>query len=289
MAKMFKLDDNLLQELGLGALPPAEKNQMLNHIYMTLEGRVGVKLAEQMSPEQLDEFEKFIDTGVNGSDISYSTNFLNDNKAGWQTSEEYQTQHKSAQDAAARNNRPFNENAVISEFAALSWLEINFPTYKDVVSDQLEKLKGEIKLVAPQIMQASAAHAQQMQQQAAMQPRMAAPGQPMYAPAPQGYPAGYPAQPMAAPQGYYQQPMPQYAQPAPQGYYYQQAPMQPGYAQPMPQQAYRPVQQQPMPQQYPQAPAAPAPAAPAPQPQAPQSPPTPEPQAPTTPPAAPTN
>ncbi len=272
MAKMFKLDDNLLQEIGLGALPPAEKNQMLSHIYMTLETRVGVKLAEQMSPEQLDEFERFIDTGANGSDISYSTNFLNETKPEWKTSEEYQTQLKSAQDAAARTGRPFNENAVISEFAALTWLETNFPSYKDVVAAELEKLKGEVKTVAPQILQASAAQAQAMQQQMAMQQRMAAQGQPMYAP--QGYPAGYPAQPMAAPQGYYQQPMPQYAQPAPQGYYYQQAPVQPGYGQPMPQQAYRPVQQ-PMPQQqYPQAPAAPAqPQAPAPQP--PQQPPAP--------------
>lgn len=58
---MFKLDDNLLQELGLGSLPAAEKNRMLQHIYETLEMRVGMKLAEQMSNDQLDEFEGFID------------------------------------------------------------------------------------------------------------------------------------------------------------------------------------------------------------------------------------
>lgn len=275
MAKMFKLDDNLLQELGLGTLPPAEKNQMLNHIYMTLETRVGVKLAEQMSPEQLDEFEKFIDTGVNGSDISYSLNFLNQTKPEWKTSEEYQSQLKSAQDAAARTGRPFNENAVTSEFAALTWLETNFPTYKDVVAEQLEKLKSEVKAVAPQILQASATHAQALQQQAMAQQRMAAQGQqPMYAAPPQGY-AAYPPQPMATPQGYYQQPMPaQYAPAGQPGYYYQQAPMQPAYGQPMPQQAYRPAQQ-PMPQQYPQAAPAPQPQAPAPQPA--QQPPAPQP------------
>lgn len=57
---MFKLDNTFLEELGLGALPPAEKNKMLAHIYETLEMRVGMKLAEQMSNEQLDEFESFI-------------------------------------------------------------------------------------------------------------------------------------------------------------------------------------------------------------------------------------
>src|SRR5438270_13020529 len=58
---MFQLDDNLLRELGLGDLPAAEKNKMLAHIYETLELRVGMKLAEQMSDAQLDEFEGFID------------------------------------------------------------------------------------------------------------------------------------------------------------------------------------------------------------------------------------
>ena len=58
---MLKIDDNLLHDLGLGDMPVAEKNEMLQHIYATLEMRVGMKLAEQMSDEQLDEFESFID------------------------------------------------------------------------------------------------------------------------------------------------------------------------------------------------------------------------------------
>lgn len=114
---MFKLDDNLLRELGLGALPADEKNKMLAHIYETLEMRVGMKLAEKMTNEQLDEFEGFID----------------------------------------RND----------EAGALKWLESNFPNYKQVVADELETLKNEIKQAAPQILAAS-------QQQAQNQP---APGQ----------------------------------------------------------------------------------------------------------------
>lgn len=55
---MFKLDDNLLQELGLGNLPTEEKNKMLTHIYETLELRVGMSLAQQMTDAQLDEFEQ---------------------------------------------------------------------------------------------------------------------------------------------------------------------------------------------------------------------------------------
>ena len=118
---MFKLDDNLLQELGLGSLPADEKNRMLAHIYETLEMRVGMKLAEQMSNEQLDEFEGFID----------------------------------------RNDEP----------GALKWLETNFPNYKQVVADELDALKAEIKQAAPQIVAAS-------QQAAAAEPQQLPPDQP---------------------------------------------------------------------------------------------------------------
>lgn len=121
---MFKLDNQLLVELGLGSLPPEEKNKMLAHIYETLEMRVGMKLAEQMTDAQLDEFEGFID----------------------------------------RND----------ETGALKWLETNFPGYKQVVADELEKLKVEVKTSAPQIVAAS------QQSQAATLPQQ--PAQPSVPP-----------------------------------------------------------------------------------------------------------
>jgi hypothetical protein len=114
---MIKLDDNLLQELGLGALPAGEKDRFLKHIYETLEMRVGTRLAEKMSDQQLDEFEAFIDSK--------------------------------------------------DEAGAFHWLETNFPNYKQVVAEEFEKLKGEIKAVAQDILAASAAAQQQSGEQAA--------------------------------------------------------------------------------------------------------------------------
>ena len=58
---MLKIDNNLLQDLGLGALPDAEKNSLLKHIYETLEMRVGMRLADQMTNQQLDEFEQYFE------------------------------------------------------------------------------------------------------------------------------------------------------------------------------------------------------------------------------------
>lgn len=161
---MIKLDDNLLQELGLGVLPPEEKKRMLAHIYETLEMRVGMELAKQMSDAQLNEFEEFIN----------------------------------------RND----------EAGALRWLETNFPNYKDVVAAEFEKLKSEVKQVAPQIVASSQQAMQQGQGQPMQQPQYAAPapGYQQQQPVPH---QPVPAQQYAAsPQPYQNQP---YQQPSYQG------------------------------------------------------------------------
>jgi hypothetical protein len=123
---MIKLDDDLLQELGLATLPPEEKKKLLAHIYETLEMRVGMKLAEQMTDAQLTEFEQFID----------------------------------------RNDQE----------GALKWLESKFPHYKDVVASEFERLKSEIRQVAPQILSSG-----QGQPLTAQSPQ---PNQPVASPAP---------------------------------------------------------------------------------------------------------
>lgn len=60
---MLKLDNDLLQQVGLGSLPDDQKKAMLQHIYDQLELRVGTELANQMTDAQLTEFEQFIDAG----------------------------------------------------------------------------------------------------------------------------------------------------------------------------------------------------------------------------------
>lgn len=107
---MLKIDNNLLSELGLATLPDTEKNSLLKHIYETLEMRVGMRLADQMSNEQLDEFERYFE----------------------------------AKDDAG----------------AFTWLETNFPNYKDIVQEEFDKLKTEVGQAAPQILAAAQAQAQ---------------------------------------------------------------------------------------------------------------------------------
>ncbi|MHB1865143.1 MAG: DUF5663 domain-containing protein [Candidatus Saccharimonadales bacterium] len=102
---MIQINDALLNEIGLGALPQEEKRGLLNHIYETLELRVGMRLADQMTNEQLDEFEKYFE---------------------------------------ARDDK-----------GAFTWLETNFPNYKEIVQEEFNKLKAEVAQSAPQILSAS--------------------------------------------------------------------------------------------------------------------------------------
>jgi hypothetical protein len=75
---MLKIDNSLLQEVGLAGMPEAEKNGFLKHVYETLEMRVGIRLADQMSNEQLDEFERYFEAKDDAGAFKWlETNFPN--------------------------------------------------------------------------------------------------------------------------------------------------------------------------------------------------------------------
>jgi hypothetical protein len=75
---MLRIDNSLLQEIGLGSLPDSEKNSLLKHIYDTLEMRVGMRLADQMTNEQLDEFESYYEAKDDQGAFKWlETNFPN--------------------------------------------------------------------------------------------------------------------------------------------------------------------------------------------------------------------
>ncbi len=144
---MFKLDNDFLVTLGLGGLPVEEKNKLLQMIYERLEMNVGMRLAEKMTDQQLDEFEGFIDKN--------------------------------------------------DEAGALHWLETNFPNYKDVVAEELEKLKKEVGQAAPQILAAAQAAAGATPPPAGQMPPQAGP-QPMTQQPPM--PGAQPQPPSSMPQ-----------------------------------------------------------------------------------------
>lgn len=129
---MFQLDDKFLQDIGLGELPEDQKQAFLQHIYSELELRVGTKLSEGMSEQQLAEFEAFVDQDEQKVFAWFERNLPN-----YEQAEDFQSLRASAPD----NVTPI---MLLSEYGSLKWLELNRPDYKQVVASELEKLKAEI-------------------------------------------------------------------------------------------------------------------------------------------------
>lgn len=138
---MFQLDDKFLQDVGLGGLPEEQKKAFLQHIYDELELRVGAKLSEGLTEEQLTEFEGFVN-----QDSEKVTAWLNANAPNYANSEEYQKFVSNAPSGTS-------QVTLAAEYASLKWLEHNRPDYKQVVSAELNALRQEVIQNKDQILQ----------------------------------------------------------------------------------------------------------------------------------------
>ncbi len=129
---MFQLDDKFLEEVGLGGLPDEQRQMFLDHFREQLELRVGTKLSEGLSDEQLQEFESFIDRNAEKVNTWISANVP-----------EY-AQDPIYQQLKTGAPEGIPESVVLAEYASLKWLGINRPNYKEVVSQTMAELKAEI-------------------------------------------------------------------------------------------------------------------------------------------------
>ncbi|MEO8691857.1 MAG: DUF5663 domain-containing protein [Candidatus Saccharimonas sp.] len=129
---MFQLDDSFLNDIGLGSLPEDQKKLFLDHFREQLELRVGTKLSDGLSDEQLQEFEAFIDRKddvVNAWITAHTPDYAQD------------TIYQKLQQGAPAD---VPQNVMLAEYASLKWLGLNRPDYKEVVAETLESLKTEI-------------------------------------------------------------------------------------------------------------------------------------------------
>lgn len=129
---MFQLDDAFLQDIGLGAMPDDQKQAFLQHIYSELELRVGTKLSEGLSDDQMSEFEAFIDRDEERVNTWFTQHLPN-----YAEQQDYQQLQNSAPETATALD-------ILSEYGSLKWLEVNRPDYRQVVAAELDTLKDEI-------------------------------------------------------------------------------------------------------------------------------------------------
>jgi Protein of unknown function (DUF5663) len=102
------------------------------HIYDELELRVGTRLSDGMTDEQLEEFESIIDRKddvVKAWLAKYVPDYYND---------------ESFSRIQQATGLDVNDAGLRAEYAATKWLEVNRPDYRDVVASVLAELKAEI-------------------------------------------------------------------------------------------------------------------------------------------------
>ena len=129
---MFQLDDQFLNDVGLGNLPEEQKKPFLQHTYDQLEYKVGISLSEGMSDAQLEEFESIIDRK---EDVIVT--WLQAHVPNYQNEEVFTRLMQAS-------NLPATDPGLRAEYTATKWLEVNRPDYRDVVAATLEEIKREI-------------------------------------------------------------------------------------------------------------------------------------------------
>lgn len=62
--QMVRIDDAFMEEVGLSAMPEAEKRAFMEHAEQELEVRVGQQIGAGLPEEKLDEFERIEDVNL---------------------------------------------------------------------------------------------------------------------------------------------------------------------------------------------------------------------------------
>lgn len=65
----LQIDDTFLSDLGLGNASDEQKQAFMRKVLETLELRVGTRLAEELTDEQVEEFEKIAPTETDSPEV----------------------------------------------------------------------------------------------------------------------------------------------------------------------------------------------------------------------------
>ena len=104
----------------------------MDHIYEQLELRVGERLSEGMTNEQISEFTRIVDRVPGAADEFLQAHVPN-----------YAEEAMFQRLVQATGSDP-DDPRLKNEYAATKWLEVNRPDYRQVVFTVMEELKQEI-------------------------------------------------------------------------------------------------------------------------------------------------
>ena len=120
-----------MAEVGLQNLPEPQKEALVAEIQVELENRVGEKMSEGMTPEQLEEFD-----GIMRKDRNVMIRFLS--KLG-----DYR-QDEIYQKLLQKYNVTEGTLEILGEYLSVKWIQLNRPDYAKVAQDIESEFKQEI-------------------------------------------------------------------------------------------------------------------------------------------------
>ena len=128
---MFQFDESFLEQVGLSNMPQEQKDTFLQYAQDQLEVRIGEKMSEGLSEEQLDEFEKIIDNDQENVQkwLAQFGDYQND-----------ETFIKLKEDADADGD----DQMLLADYVTAKWLDQNCPQYQQIIHDVMGELQEEI-------------------------------------------------------------------------------------------------------------------------------------------------
>ena len=135
---MIRVDENFLRETGLGDLDEMQRTAFIEEAQRLLENRIGEKLSEGLSLEQLEEFD-----GIMKKDKNVMIKALT--KLGdYRIDEVYQNLLK-------RYGVTEGTVDILSEYLSVKWIQTNRPNYAEVSRQVFEELKQEVRASSAEI------------------------------------------------------------------------------------------------------------------------------------------
>ena len=128
---MFQFDESFLEQVGLSNMPQEQKDNFLQYAQDQLEVRIGEKMSEDLSEEQLDEFEKIIDNDQETVQkwLAQLGDYQND-----------ETFIKLKEDA----DMDGDDQMLLADFVTAKWLDQNCPQYQQIIQESVDALREEI-------------------------------------------------------------------------------------------------------------------------------------------------
>lgn len=128
---MIKIDEKFLDEVGLTDLPEEKKPEFIEQTQEELENRVGERMSEGLTLNQLQEFEGIMNNDRNAmiQILSQIGDYRND-----------PIYIKILQ----RHGVTEGNLQILGEYLSVKWIQINRPDYAAITADVEAQLKNEI-------------------------------------------------------------------------------------------------------------------------------------------------